>query len=372
MKRSATVLVALALATSAFVGAVAAQDTATPADEASATITYEGEALVLHNGPGQQISGETNLDEGTVVTVFVESDSAEHPFLRTPEAVVGEDGSFTANVSLDDVDARADAIAEVRLDNRRISDEVPVELRPCNGQCPDETVPSGPENDSSSTEQSDGEDGETTDTDDGADDGDGSDASFEEHVELTYRGETARLNLSLGDEETVAVAVTNDDVGYEAVATLRDADADGRVPVLFDTAVGTTDEPIRVAGSTDAVVNSSQTRGDVDGALPAEVYDVDVYRTAALQERIEVGSLSVEELTEAPAPSDDANGAAGTASTGQDDGADGGDGDREDGDETAEDGGGETPIPTDRDALLVGGGIVGVLGVVGVGARLLR
>ncbi len=470
MSRLASAVAALLLTTSVLAGgAVAAQS-------GNGTFVYEGDQPVLHNGPGQSITGQTDLPEGAVVRMEISSRSAESPFLTRPEAVVGPNGTFTANFSLANLDAGTpiELIAE-GPDGETIA-RTTAEVRPCNGQCPETTVRSGPSDDA--FEVTDVEDDALLERDvvetrqgeiaripvvlDGADDvtlvvgserdgyrinasvsdGDGDgrvvvlfnttaaahpgttlageddadsltvtddetvlpsfidsgaydlrayrgapdgepdavgtlavrDGDVEErdwptpepsdefgiagNVFTVYRGEVGTVDLTTGGETTATVLLYAEDVGYRANATVRDDDGDGRIGIVLDTAVGTTDAPIRV-GDGDEVLRVNQT-GNVSGTLPEGMYAVSITSgTNGSGERGVVGTLVVRAIPERSDPTRTAT-TDETERTGNGTTSD-------DAVETAETSSG----PPVTDPAVVGGGAIGLVAMVGVGLRFL-
>jgi hypothetical protein len=87
-------------ATPAATGAPAATDAQT-AD--GTTIDTENGTLTLDAAPNQTVAGETDLAPGTSLTVRLRSSGNSTPFLRTADATVSDDGTWTASVDLSSV-----------------------------------------------------------------------------------------------------------------------------------------------------------------------------------------------------------------------------------------------------------------------------
>ncbi len=66
-------------------------------------VVSDGDRLVLESGPGRAIRGRTDLPAGTKLSVRVQSQSGEHPFLMTDETTVDRNGTFRAVVDFSDV-----------------------------------------------------------------------------------------------------------------------------------------------------------------------------------------------------------------------------------------------------------------------------
>lgn len=464
MRRVASLLAALLLATSVLAGAGAAQ----ASDHEG--FVYEGDQLVLHNGPGQNVTGQTDLEPGTVVQVSVESTNPKEPFVSRPEAVVRADGSFTANFSLDALAPEPETDLEVSatvVGTGETIDEVTAEVYPCNGQCPDETIASGPDEEPTETsgesagdllaqgvitvEQGDtatipvvldnastvtvaigsdgvnyrinatvsdgngdgrvdllfnttaaGNEGETlsvenssdsltitddedkigdildpagydlhlyrgTSTDEVAsmgtlqilsgsvDSDDMQDLELENDVITTYSGEAAPLNLTLTDGERATLRIMHDDMDFSVTATVQDGNGDDRIPLVFDTAVGSVETPIRTVQDADAVVDTNVTRGGVT-RLPSSIYAIDLYLGGdATGDKDEIGSLSVQQFPEDGPSSGGGSSAADAAASGDDAGTEGTNATQ------------STPA---NGAVLVGGGVVGLAAVLGVATKL--
>jgi hypothetical protein len=80
----------------------------------------EGE-IELAAESGQTVSGETDLDPGTEVTVRLRS-SGENPFLMQEQVTIDEDGSFEATFDLSGVEPGSPVDATLRADGKTIDE----------------------------------------------------------------------------------------------------------------------------------------------------------------------------------------------------------------------------------------------------------
>lgn len=108
MNRRTAVLVAAAVAAvgvAVVVGVYAPPGLVDGTADAAETprFVYDGERLTVEPAPEQSIRGETDLDEGTELSVRLRS-SGENPFLKSTTATVGDDGAFEATFDMTDVD----------------------------------------------------------------------------------------------------------------------------------------------------------------------------------------------------------------------------------------------------------------------------
>ena len=55
----------------------------------------DNDTLLLGAGPGQEITGDTNLAPGSEVEVSLDSDDSSDPFIKRPDGTVNMDGTFT-------------------------------------------------------------------------------------------------------------------------------------------------------------------------------------------------------------------------------------------------------------------------------------
>jgi hypothetical protein len=93
---------------------------ATATDDGTTIHTEDG-TLTLEAAPNRTISGESDLDAGTVLTVRLRSSGSSTPFLRTADATVGADGTWTATVDLSSVSDQPTFVATVHHDGERLA-----------------------------------------------------------------------------------------------------------------------------------------------------------------------------------------------------------------------------------------------------------
>ena len=72
----------------------------------------EDDEIILEAGPGQAITGTTNLAPGSEVEVSLDSDTSTDPFLKRPTADVQADGSFEATANFEDNNAGSNFTAQ--------------------------------------------------------------------------------------------------------------------------------------------------------------------------------------------------------------------------------------------------------------------
>jgi len=128
--------------------------------------------------------------------------------------------------------------------------------------------------------------GEAADTPDWPDD----DSLLATPVVTVQAGETTRLPLNVADVATVSIG--SEGQAYRLVATVRDADGDGRVALLFYPRNAGTAAPTVAVGGADSVSVTRET--SLSGPLPAATYDVAVRAgTDATGEPDDIGALDV-------------------------------------------------------------------------------
>jgi len=93
---------------------------ATATDDGTTIDTGNG-TLTLSAAPNRTISGESDLDAGTALTVRLRSSGSATPFLRTADATVGADGTWTATVDLSSVSDQPTFVASVHHDGERLA-----------------------------------------------------------------------------------------------------------------------------------------------------------------------------------------------------------------------------------------------------------
>ncbi|WP_328763855.1 BGTF surface domain-containing protein [Haloarcula salinisoli] len=75
--------------------------------------TNEDDEIVLQAASGQEVTGETNLAPGTELELELDSDTSGDPFVKRPEAVVQEDGTFTAVADFSENSAGSEFTASI-------------------------------------------------------------------------------------------------------------------------------------------------------------------------------------------------------------------------------------------------------------------
>ncbi|SFR46606.1 BGTF surface domain-containing protein [Halogeometricum limi] len=101
----ATLLLATFVALGAVVAPVAAADAFTPAE--SSTTFYPAE--------NQTVAGETTLEPGTELLVYVRSNDGEYRFSKDARANVTDDGTYAAQVDLSDLSENASTSVNVTV-----------------------------------------------------------------------------------------------------------------------------------------------------------------------------------------------------------------------------------------------------------------
>lgn len=278
MRRAPSLVVALGLVAS-IVAAGAVGAAGASAADADPSFVYDGDQLTLHSGPGQNVTGQTDLEAGTVVEVMVESETPTNPFLMRDKAVVQDDGSFTAHFDLSNLDPRSNVSVRATAEGGEEIGEVAAAVYPCNGQCPDATHDPDPE---------------LTPSASGGDEG--TDGLLADDVVEGRQGETIEIPVRVHDSSAVTVVVGSEDDGYRIDATVRDGTGDGRVTLLFNTtAAGYPGETVTVGDRSDSVtVTDDETR--LGGVLDPGAYELRLYRGQnATGDADVVGSVLVRE-----------------------------------------------------------------------------
>lgn len=195
------------------------------------TISHDGDRLTLAAGPGQEITGETDLEPGSEVTVRIESEDPARPFVIRPEVTVAEDGRFTAVVNLSHGRVGTNFTAELRHGGETL-DEVDGRIVECDGDCepvPETETPTHTPLDADSP-------------------------GLASVVQVT-QGETARIPMAFGERDALTFVVDGEeDVDYRLDATVRDGDGDGRATLLLNTsAAGDPPRTLTTVGNSDTV-----------------------------------------------------------------------------------------------------------------------
>jgi hypothetical protein len=234
--------------------------TAVPAAAAGGTtIDHDGDAVTLAAGAGQEITGQTDLQPGTNVTVRVQIDHGATPLLAQRPATVSEDGSFAVDVDLHPAAPGSTGNVTVHHDGRELA-RAPLAVTGCDGDCPapptGTTAPDTPfdvEGDTLTLPA--GESGEITGE---------IDRSAGTNVTVLLRSADndspflRQESTTVGENGTFAVPVnlTSVAAGTDAVATLRVDDetvAEQSVRIENRTAEDTPAEPDRTEPNTDPV-----------------------------------------------------------------------------------------------------------------------
>lgn len=90
------------------------------AETATATLTSGGSDAPLAAGAGQVVAGTTTLPAGTQLRVVLKSTDSERPFLKSAPARVDEDGRFAAVFDLSEFDAETAYAVEVSGPNETL------------------------------------------------------------------------------------------------------------------------------------------------------------------------------------------------------------------------------------------------------------
>ena len=221
-------------------------------------LEHEGERLRLASAPGQRITGQTDLDPGTTLTVRLRSADPESPFLRQRSATVQSDGSFRTAADMSNIAVGTDF--EVTVHN---SGETLVEtggtVVECDGACPTETPT--PEDEGYEMRVA----GVDTDTIDMSPIAEG------------VAGKTVSVHVSVGDRDNASVVIGGDAANYRLNATVRDGNDDRRVLLRFHTdAVGSDEPTLTARNDDDSVTIRSETELNVDRLDPAS-YDTALF-----------------------------------------------------------------------------------------------
>jgi len=87
-------------------------------DEAELELdTNADDEIILEAASGQEVSGTTNLAPGTEVEVVLDSETSGDPFVKYPNAIVQQDGSYTAVADFSENQPGSEFTAEARVDN---------------------------------------------------------------------------------------------------------------------------------------------------------------------------------------------------------------------------------------------------------------
>lgn len=104
------------------------------ASSGGTAIEHDSENVTLAAGPGQTVTGETDLDPGTTLRVRLTATDETQPFMLRGEATVAENGSFATAFDMGNVREGATANLTVRH-NRSVVAAAPVEVVACDADC---------------------------------------------------------------------------------------------------------------------------------------------------------------------------------------------------------------------------------------------
>ncbi|MCU4801182.1 hypothetical protein OB920_12445 [Halobacteria archaeon HArc-gm2] len=245
-----------------------------------AAIDSDGDQFTLQAGPGQEITGTTSLDSASSVTVRLESEDADQPFLVATETLVSNDGTFSTHLDLTDARPGTRFKVSVLHEGEQLT-QTTGEVIPCDGGC----------------------EAPTTETASPRPTIDADELGFKSVVEASAT-ETARIPVGLGDADAATLVVGSADVNYVVAATVRDGNGDNRVVVEFDAAAaGTDNRTISVADEADdvAVVDPEP---DLGFSIEPADYDMQLYGGDSTDgEPDSTGTLILRQPT--PTPTDD-------------------------------------------------------------------
>lgn len=109
-----------------------------PASTAT-NLTYEGDTLTVAAGPGQVITGRTDLPAGTTLRVRAQSTGGEQPFVRSVSAVVDRHGRFRAVLGFSAYEPGAEFRVVVRYNGTTLT-EAPAVFEACAAACESPTA----------------------------------------------------------------------------------------------------------------------------------------------------------------------------------------------------------------------------------------
>ncbi|WP_247008534.1 BGTF surface domain-containing protein [Halorientalis litorea] len=234
---------------------------ATETDGSGTSVVTDGAVLRLSAGPGQTVTGQSDLAAGTVLTVRLRSASASAPFLRSAEATVTDSGTFEATFDLREAQPNTSFEAVVQHDGDRLHETNGVVVD-CVGDC--EPTPTPAESDEGWESSA-----SAVDTDSVA----------ISAIARGVSGGTVPINVSVGQRDAVAVSIGGNDVNYVLNATVRDGDDDGVVRLQFDTsAAGHDAATVTAASAADSVEVLDETDLPArNGALDPAGYAMQVF-----------------------------------------------------------------------------------------------
>ncbi|WP_324758914.1 BGTF surface domain-containing protein [Haloarcula montana] len=239
-------------------GCETADDAGSATSDTGTTLDYQGETLSLSAAPGQQITGQSDLDPGTTLTVRLRSVDPDSPFLRQRSATVQPDGSFQMAIDMSEVPAGAGFEVTVHSGGETLV-ETGGSVVECDSDCRDVTV------------TPDDGDYETRVT--SVDTNSVGMSPLAEGV----AGKTVPIQVSVGDRDNASISIGGPAVNYQLNATVRDGNDDRRVLLRFHTGAVGSDEPTLTAkDANDSVTITSETELSTNRLDPAS-YDAAVF-----------------------------------------------------------------------------------------------
>ncbi|WP_284010017.1 BGTF surface domain-containing protein [Haloarcula pelagica] len=228
------------------------------------TLEHEGETVRVASAPGQLITGQTDIDPGTALTVRLRSADPSAPFLRQGSATVQSDGSFRTATDMSSVPVGTDFEVTVLSGGETVV-ETGGTVVECDSDCRDVTPTPTPEDEKSVTRAASVDTG-TVDM-----------SPIAEGV----AGGTVPLNVSVGDRDNASLVIGGPAVNYQLNATVRDGNGDRYVMVQFHTGAVGSDEPTLTARDDgDTVTIRSEPDLNVDRLDPAS-YDTALFASEA-------------------------------------------------------------------------------------------
>ncbi|WP_227132999.1 BGTF surface domain-containing protein [Halorubellus salinus] len=275
-----TVAFAVALAAIAALGGVAAANVAasSPASASgpgsvgavadappNATIDSDGERLVVEQAADERISGTSNLESGTQVTVRARSSNGGSPFLRSAVATVNDDGSFATTFDFGDVQVGTEFTVSVYKNGTELA-SAPGVVGECAPNC-----------------------GEPT-----------GDAAFTKNIYQTAAGDTVEIGVDMTGRDNATVRFGSDATNVVIPVTVEDGNGDGTVVLQFETAV---DAPNAHGMSAKADADTVTVPQDVDrpDSLAAGEYELSLSldtRTEPVE--VDVATVILQEGSDAP------------------------------------------------------------------------
>lgn len=221
-------------------------------------IDHDGDQFTPGAAPGRVVSGETDLDPGTELTVRLRSANASAPFLVQQPATVTDGGRFRTTVDLGSVPAGTGFELTVHTGGETLL-ETGGRVVECTDDCTVSTATPG-------------EDEYVMRVD--AVDTDGPDISS---ISEGVVGKTVSIHVAVGNRSNASVAIGGPEVNYRLNATVRDGNDDGRVLLRLHTdAAGGDSTTLTARDDADTVSIRSETSLAEPGLDPAS-YDMALF-----------------------------------------------------------------------------------------------